>query len=280
MRRASDPLLAGLVDDAALFPPRAAPMAVALAEYARRRGAAWAAAVGPFLCPASRVDELVAALPRDQHVRLAVVFDVSAEGAQRAWSSAAADPRVTLVAVEAAHAGLGDDTAAVGKDLKRVAGVTGFLEVPRTGFDAGLDLVDRGGWHAAKYRTGGVRPDAFPTERELAAFLVAVAARDLPFKLTAGLHHAVRCTTENGLEQHGVLNVLVATRVATTGAGAADVAVVLAQRQPGPLIELVEDWDGSTATEVRRAFRSFGCCAVTDPLEDLAGLGMVEEPTT
>jgi hypothetical protein len=277
MRRASDPLLRGLVDDAALFPPGNAPMDVALAEHARYRADPWADAIGPFLCPVSRVDELVAALPTDQHVRLAVVFDTTAEGATEAWSDAASDPRVTLVAVEAAHARLGADAEAVGKDLQRVAGVTGYLEVGRTGVEAGLDLVASSGWHGAKYRTGGVTAEAFPTERELAAFLVAVAARDLPFKLTAGLHHAVRSTTAEGFEQHGLLNVLVATRLATSGSGPGDVAMVLAQRRPDPLAELVLGWDDGTCADVRRAFRSFGCCGVTDPLGDLAALGVLED---
>lgn len=279
MRRASDPLFAGLVDDAALFPPGNAPMDVALAEHARYRAAPWSDAVGPFLCPVSRVDELSSTLPADQQVRVAVVFDVDVAGADRAWSAATADPRVTLVAVEAAHARLGVGAADIGKDLKRVPGVIGFLEVPRTGFDESLDLVEGSGWHAAKYRTGGTSADAFPSERELAAFLVAVAARDLPFKLTAGLHRAVRSTTDEGNEAHGVLNVLVATRVATMGAAAADVAVVLAQRDPGPLAEMAQEWDDGASAGIRRAFRSFGCCGVTDPLDDLAALGLLEDFT-
>jgi len=73
-----------IVDDAALFPPGNAPMARALADHARHRGAPYADRVGPFLCPASRVDELVDELPPHQDVRLAVVFDVGGEGAHQA----------------------------------------------------------------------------------------------------------------------------------------------------------------------------------------------------
>jgi hypothetical protein len=277
MRPASDPLLAGLVDDAALFPPGNAPIDVALAEHARYRAAPWSAAVGPFLCPASRIDELVAALPDGQQIRLAVVFDATPEGARHAWRSAASDPRITLVAVEAAHARLGEDAEDVARDLKRVGGVTGFLEVPRTGFEAALDLVAGSGWHAAKYRTGGTTADAFPSEQELAAFMVACAERRLTFKLTAGLHHAVRRTTDEGFEAHGVLNVLVGTRVALAGVSMPDVVAVLAERRAEPLVGFVQAWDGGTSTDVRRALRSFGCCGVTDPLDDLRELGLLEE---
>jgi len=273
-------LFTGLVDDAALFPPGNAPMARALAEHAGHRSAPYADLVGPFLCPASRVDELVAALPADQDIRLAIVFDVPGDAAHSALRTSAGDPRLSLEAVEAAHEGLGEDAAAVGANLARLPAATGYLEVPGGGFEAGLDLVASSGWHAAKYRTGGTAADAFPSEVELAAFLVAATTRDLSFKLTAGLHRAVRNTDEGtGFEQHGVLNVLVATRVAQQRADLTEVAAVLAQRQPGPLMEFVQVWDDSTSADVRHAFRSFGCCGVTDPIDDLAVLGLLGDAT-
>jgi hypothetical protein len=275
--RPSDPLLAGLVDDAALFPPGNAPMPVALAEHARYRGAPWSAAIGPFLCPASRIDELVALLPADQDIRVALVNDVTDAAALHARSAAL---RMTALAwLETPHDRLGEDPDAVAGGSDRMAGAPfAYLEVPRTGFDAALDLVgDTRSFQAAKYRTGGVTPEAFPTERELAAFLVACAERDVPFKLTAGLHHAVRSTTDEGFEQHGLLNVLVATRVAQTGGSVDDVAVPLALRSADPLVGFVQHWDADTCTGVRATFRSFGCCGVTDPLGDLAALGLLED---
>lgn len=268
-------LWAGLVDDAALFPPGNAPLGRALAEHATHRASAYGDLVGPFLCPATRVDELTAALPSDQHLDLAIVFDVTGEGAHHAWRSAVTDPRVRLVAVEAAHAALGEAAAAVGANVGRSEGVTGFLEVPRTGFEASLDLVASSGWDAAKYRTGGVTADAFPTEDELAAFLAEVAARGLPFKLTAGLHRAARTTSPEGFEQHGVLNVLVATRVAREGGSVGELVTALAERRADRLVAFVRDWDEDACAGVRRALRSFGCCGVTDPIDDLRALGLL-----
>ena len=93
MRRASDPLLHGLVDDAALFPPGNAPMDVALAEHARHRGAPWADAVGPFLCPASRVEELRARLPADATLRL--VAGLRRRRRRRARGAAGLSPPTT-----------------------------------------------------------------------------------------------------------------------------------------------------------------------------------------
>ena len=271
-------LFTGLVDDAALFPPGNAPMDRALKEHAAVRPTSRSDLVGPFLCPASRVTELRAHLPADESIRLALVFDVEGEAAHAALRACGADETLHLVGVEASAARLGADAATVGRNLTRLPDVTGALEVPRTGFDEALSLVGHDGWTLAKYRTGGTTAEAFPSESELADFLVAAVAQGVPFKLTAGLHHAVRGTEAGtGFEHHGVLNVLVATRVAQGGGGVVDVAAVLAQRVAPALVEFVAEWDESTCGDVRQTFRSFGCCGVHDPLDELAGLGLLAE---
>ena len=282
MVRASDPLLVGLLDDAALFPPGSAPMADALASHADYRGSTWSAVVGPFLCPASRIDELLAATAADSNtaqvpIALAMVLDVGDDGAHQALRAAATSTAVNLVTVEVAHEHLGDDAAEVGTNLDRAMTVTGVLEAPRTGFEQTLDLVGTPGWQVAKYRTGGVVADAFPTEAELAAFLVAATSRGVPFKLTAGLHHAVRHTTAKGFEAPGVLNVLVATRTAQAAGGTAEVAATLAERDADVLVEAVRSWDSTAGADVRRSLRSVGCCGVTEPLDDLRTLGLFDD---
>lgn len=271
-------VFAGLVDDAALFPPGNAPMPRALAEHAAHRDSSYGDLVGPFLCPATRVDELRDHLPADRRLELSLVFDATGEAAHHALRTVGSDERLALVALEAAHARLGDDAAVIGENLRRLPAVVGFLEVPRRDFDESLDLVAKGGWQAAKYRTGGTSADAFPSERELAAFLHACARRGLPFKLTAGLHHAVRHTdATTGFEHPGVLNVLVATRDALDGAPADDIAAVLAERDAAPLAARLRSWTPEDCVAIRGTFRSFGCCGVTDPIGDLAGLGLIEE---
>ncbi len=275
MPRPHDPLLAGLVDDAALFPPGNAPMSEALAGHDGFRRSAFAPAVGPFLAPASRVQELLDSMPPHQRLRLSLVMDVSGDAAHAALRSAAGDQRVDLVGVEAALSRLGDDATAVGADLARLPGALGHLEVPRDDVDGGLDVVATTGWHAAKYRTGGVTAEAFPTGTELAGFLAGCVERSQPFKLTAGLHHAVRTTTPEGFEQHGVLNVLVAVRAAQTGA--ADVEKALTERDGPVLAAEVLRWDDVEAAEVRAAFLSFGCCGVAEPLDELRALGVLDD---
>ncbi len=99
-----------------------------------------------------------------------------------------------------------------------------------------LDGTPGHGWLAAldelaareislKFRTGGVTADVFPTSRRLATCIEAALDRELPFKCTAGLHHAVRHRDEStGFEHHGFLNVLLATRACLDGGSPDDVA--------------------------------------------------------
>ena len=68
-----------------------------------------------------------------------------------------------------------------------------------------------------------------------------------------------------------MLNVLAAVALAQDGAEPDDLAVVLATRDPAPLLEVVADADHK---RIRRSFSSFGCCGVTEPLDELAALGL------
>lgn len=275
-------LFAGLVDDAALFPPGSLPMAEALAAHTGHRQAGYADLVGPFLCPASRVEELRAALPDDAPgLELSLVVHAPGEVAHRALRAVAADPRVTLAMVEAPHALLGADAAAVGANLARLPQVRSFLEAPWESVETTLDAVGVGGWYGVKARTGPAPSGAAaPTDERLAAFLHAGTTRSLPFKLTGGLHSAVRHTdTASGAEQHGFLNVLLAVRTALDGAGPEELAGVLAVRDPEALATDAARLTEAEARDVRRLFCSFGCCGVTDPVRDLVALGLVEGAT-
>ncbi len=60
--QASPLLFAGLVDDAAMFPPGNAPLERALAEHLTYRQSGYAELVGPLLVPAARLAELADAV--------------------------------------------------------------------------------------------------------------------------------------------------------------------------------------------------------------------------
>jgi hypothetical protein len=251
-------------------------MAEAVAGHARHRSAPYAGLVGPFLCPTTRLTELRETLPADQHLAVSLVVDDGTTVTAEALGAATADARIALVAVEASHARLGHDAATLGATVRRMPSVTGYLEVDPTDVGLSLDLVaPSAGWQAGKYRTGGETADAFPTEQALADFLVATVERGLPFKLTAGLHHVVRRTDpETGFEQHGVLNVMVATADALAREDLDVVVASLAERDVDRLVERVLSWSELDCLAVRGSFRSFGCCAVTEPIDELDALGL------
>lgn len=270
-------LFEGLVDDAALFPPGNAPMDRALADHLSHRMSWYAGVVGPFVAPASRLDELRAALTADDTLGLALVVDVAGDAAHSALRTIAADRRLTLTLVEARRDDLGPDVEAVGANLSRLPATHGYLEAPRAGWEGTFDLVaSSGGWYGVKLRAGGETPDAVPSEDELAAWLRAAVDREVPVKLTAGLHSAVRRTDDAaGVERHGFLNVLVAVRAALIGADSDEMARLLAVRDAAEVLDAAGRMSEPDAMVVRQFLHSFGCCAVTDPIEDLVALGVL-----
>jgi hypothetical protein len=292
-------VLAGLIDDAALFPPANVGMADAVLAHRRYRAGGQAALVGRFLCAAGRIGELRAALdtepgrtarpvrpgpsgpartdqPADTGpLRIGVIGDAELVALPRALADVAADPRLVLEAVEiplpAGTSGRQELTEATRRAVAALpTGLLGYVEVPRTaGWEAALDTLSAVG-RGAKLRTGGSVAAAVPSVAELAAFLSACAARLLPVKCTAGLHHAVRRSDpETAAEQHGFLNVLVAAGAAVVGA---DPTGPLSERDGAVLAGQARALDPGPA---RGLLTSFGSCSIAEPVDELRALGLL-----
>ncbi len=128
----------------------------------------------------------------------------------------------------------------------------------------------------AKLRTGGTTPEAAVPVDALAAFLRACVSSDVPFKLTAGLHHAVRGPDPvTGGTTHGVLNVVAAVDALLRGADDSAISDLLSVTEPAGLVPAVTAIPDDRREAVRRCWASFGCCGVTDPLRELAALAML-----
>lgn len=272
-------LIAGLVDDAAVFPPGNAPLEVALTRHFAHGRAPYAACIGPLLVPSSAAERLVTLLdetPEAPPLRVGVV------GRPGTDTRRVVDAAATLAGHDGIEvAGLEMGWFEAWRDLPLTGPLV--LELPR-GPDQETALGDLAEAAAerrdvlAKFRTGPTPTWPWPAEAELAGVITAVVGRDIPFKVTGGLHHAVRGSyTVGGVpeENHGLLNVILATSAALAGAAVTDLVEVLRIQEGRALADRVAALDPRQVRAVRQSFRSFGCCEVTDPLTELVDLALL-----
>lgn len=280
------PVWAGLVDDAAIFPPGNSPLDEAVAAHLARRDEWYADLVGSFVVTDVKVPDIA----RDRPLPLSVVVTGGAgaiagalrlagkaghpvaglEIALRDLDDLAGNARRVVAAVDAARAeGLLDDEVPTYVELPHVGSTAGWLGAADAVAEAELRL---------KFRTGGLEPEMFPAAHALARWIDAALDRETPFKCTAGLHHALRHTSAEGFEQHGFVNVLLATRLAFDGVGLDDVVGVLEQRDAAGLLATWHDQDADALARTRRWFTSFGSCSTSEPLDELITLGLLEAP--
>lgn len=260
-------LLAGLVDDAALFPPGLAPLDVAVREHLATRDSPRADWIGPFVLPVPAVDALLTLLLdagtagalSDRPLRLTLV-------ARPGTAPGSVADAVAAVRAQEGLALAGLDLPADAHDGASERDLPLTLEVPRRPEDfvpvltrLARESADRAGGHLrVKYRTQAVEHAPVPSASDLALFLTHAVDVGLPVKLTGGLHHAVGrglslqdahdVYVDPGCDPmtpaahadphahgrgrdcsaHGVLNVLVAAEAAAAGSSAEDVRAALA----------------------------------------------------
>lgn len=257
-----------------MFPPGSAPLPAALRAHAEHRTAWYRDLVGPLLLPAEEAEEVLAL--GDYRPTIGLIGELA-----RLRAYLAAGPGCPVRQVESATAKRGEDPAPGLAALIELAvshpEVDVYAEIPLTwGLLAALDRIaeerTNGVRIAPKFRTGGLAAELFPTPVELAAVICACRDRELPFKLTAGLHRAIRhLESETGFVHHGFLNVLAATIVAAEGAEVAPVADLLGTTDPVPLVEAVRPY----LSQERPLWIGFGSCSIGEPLADLGALNLV-----
>lgn len=273
------PAYSAFLDDAAVFPPGLAPLGSAVRAHLERRRTPLADMVGPLLLALDqlpRAHALAREFVEDEGISLQsnplqVGLIIPAGHLQEALQGAAA------VAPELRISGLELKTTPMGwrgelEEFQQISTPAArYVELTGLQIAEGALAALQGGPVKLKYRTGGLEAPLFPSSSELAEVIVEAVRREVPFKLTAGLHQAVRHTGPSGFIHHGFLNIAVATALAQKGSSSADVVPVLEERDGSRLasqhLRLGAGW--------RTHFESFGTCSISEPLESLAGLELI-----
>jgi hypothetical protein len=271
---------AGMLDDAAVFPPGNAAVPEAVRAHLARRALPWSALVGLLVVSTGHLSEVAAAVPDGEQVAVSVVVrDLNL--LPEVLRITAAEKRLQLHAVELAVSGASGVAAAIAALDRHLSPSTdadrpGVWIEPGWGEDLpeAMDRTAAAG-HRLKLRTGGTEASAFPSEAVLAAAVVEAVSRGLAFKATAGLHSALRHRDPvTGFEHHGFANLLLAAARATDGIDAA--AASLAQLQGDVVAREILNLGRNKLRDLRtQRFISFGTCDVTEPLRDLIGLGLL-----
>lgn len=276
--RGIPPLFARLVDDAALFPPGHGEAPEAAAEHLDTRAGQYAGLLGPMLCQASRLPELITELaklkPADP-VPLSLVCDSGLGGLPKSLSII--EGRQELLDLRMVEMPAPSDVDAIW--LERVSefvpeDIIRVVE-PRRGGEYWLDSVklvaEHGCW--PKLRCAGQTAESVPSVDVVTDFLAVAGSLEVPFKATTGLHSAVRCTDpETGFTHHGFLNLLAATARTLSGG---DVRAALGSTDHSALAREAGSLSEDAATAVRDVFSSYSACSLTTPVADLEGLGLL-----
>ena len=288
-RSALRELLDTLVDYAGLFPPASLPMRDAVRSFAEYRGSSMAWVLGRFIVPAARLAELEEQLSEQfaggAPWRISVLAAAGDLAALHDFNSRLAG-RAVIDTVEA--------TATSDAEIAALAvfspAFATYVEIPVSDEPGPLVIALKAHALRAKLRTGGVIETAFPAPSEVARFLAACAAHEVPFKATAGLHHAWRGVYRLSYDPRslaatmfGFVNLFGAACFVHEGMTEREAIDLLEERDPAAVTFDDEGiaWRGHRIGSARvRALRtrfamSFGSCSFTEPVDGLAALGLL-----
>jgi hypothetical protein len=276
-------LIDRIVDDAGLFPPEALDMASALARHRSDKAISNPVLSQRFVCPAGRFTELHQQLDDGDRIQVIALGPAVPQTAAEV-GSLQADDRTPVVALETSLPVDNQHKKQALEAIDQIAATRPHLDIfvevgLGPALETDLDLLQRYG-HAAKVRCGGVRRELFPRPFDLARFVHYAISREVPFKATAGLHHAIaHHDGYTGFDHFGFLNLLLAVAAAQKDAGTNEVGHILAERNPNIVLQRITGLTTHDAREIRAAFHSVGSCSTNQPIDDLRRLGLIADPT-
>lgn len=246
-------LLDGFIDYAGIFPPAKVPLENALANYSNYRQSEHSWMLRWFVVGAGEC----ANVPAQYDGTLSIIKD-------------------------------GDDGRAATLESTAIVSAPRpvYCEVPLSNLSMLAEVKKQGNF--GKIRTGGLKPEAIPSCRQVAAFIAACAELKLPFKATAGLHHPLRsmqpltyAADSEKAVMHGFINVLMAAAFAYHGFCQESELESLLDEQDAAAFKFDQSahWRGKSLSvkqieEARRNFiHSVGSCSFEEPVRDLQALG-------
>lgn len=299
-------LLTGIVDYAGLFPPAKLEMRPTVENYRAYLESEHNWMLGRLIVPVSRLDEFEQAartfLPQDPDDP--TPWRISAlvpppnqkdpwESFQRIDDFNEAHSELENGLAEIDTIEIKTDTVAQIDEVLELLPEEerAFFEIPIDEDPRGLIAAIAGTGSAAKVRTGNVVPEGFPSAPDLARFICACAAADVPFKATAGLHHPIRAEHALTYEPNapcgvmfGFFNVFLASAFAfAEGCTSAALTEILEEQSanafifdPGGVKYRQNHLTNAQIAASREHFAlSFGSCSFEEPVEDLKGLRLL-----
>jgi hypothetical protein len=286
---AVEALMSRMIDYAGLFPPASLAMETAVSNYQEYLSGEHSWMLGNIVVPARRLAEFTEAFQticcgeQEHPWMVSVVGENENAGSDLKAIEDFQEGAAFLAAFEIKAADLLSSQNILGALPESRSR---YVEFPPGGAEPFLAELPAIGARA-KLRTGGITPDAIPSSESVASFLLACAAARVPFKATAGLHHAVRGTRRLTYDQgspvatmHGFLNVFLAASLAYYGATEVALRATLDETDPeafhldGDLIAWHDHRLTSDQLErVRADFAvGFGSCSFTEPIDDLKAM--------
>lgn len=283
----------GIIDYAGLFPPAAQDMSSAVRDYALHSSGPDRDLMGRFVVPVSRLDEF-AALSAPLIGRDAKKWKVSVIAAEHPDLTRAAVEKFnsTYAAVEcdsiempvASYDDIAQAASAFTDDIEL------FLEVSPHSDPIPLLREIAQTRASAKLRTGGVLERAIPSSDQVLRFLEVCIEEGVPFKATAGLHHAIRgrypLTYEHSSAtamMFGYLNVFLGAAFAAAGSSESAVLGILEETNAAAF--RVDDrgvwWRDHVVVHEQLAVvrqtvaLSFGSCSFTEPVAEARTLNLI-----
>ncbi len=316
MIRTIETLMTGLIDYAGLFPPSKLPMETAVENYAKYLRGEHERFLSRFICTATRLEEL------SKHAAVVMPGTYATSGyrenadMQDPWQISAVivgDLEENLDAIykfnehhDKEEHGLAmvdviemriDSPNDVDEAMEILpAMIAPAFELPKEavigGDPRGFVAAIAGNQAAAKVRCGGVTPDLIPSTDDLARFMHACDAADVPFKATAGLHHPIRAQHRLTYEpdapvatMHGFFNVFLAGAFVRSIKGFdLDTTIAVLEETDSDAFVFSDEqvsWRDvslpvAALAQVREGFAtSYGSCSFDEPRDELKGLGLL-----